>query len=58
MPELGPSPLSAGDLNLSVADARAAITAALRPITGSERLPLVQSLGRVLAADVVSPLLR
>ncbi len=56
MPELGPSPLSAGDLNLSVADARAAITAALRPITGSERLPLVQSLGRVLAADVVSPI--
>jgi molybdopterin molybdotransferase len=56
MPELGPSPLSAGDLNLSVADARAAIAAALRPITSTERLPLVQALGRVLAADVVSPI--
>jgi molybdopterin molybdotransferase len=56
MPELGPSPLSAGDLNLSVADARAAIAAALRPITGTECLPLVQALGRVLAADVVSPI--
>jgi molybdopterin molybdotransferase len=56
MSELGPSPLAAGDLNLSVADARAAIAAALRPITDSETLPLVQALGRVLAADVVSPI--
>ncbi|HEY6133500.1 MAG TPA: molybdopterin molybdenumtransferase MoeA, partial [Rubrivivax sp.] len=56
MSELGPSPLAAGDLNLSVADARAAIAAALRPITDSETLPLVRSLGRVLAADVVSPI--
>jgi molybdopterin molybdotransferase len=56
MSELGPSPLAAGDRNLSVAEARAAIHAALRPITGSETVPLQQALGRVLAADVVSPI--
>ena len=56
MPELGPSPLTAGDDNLSVADARAAIAAALRPITGTEFVPLAQALGRVLASDVVSPI--
>jgi molybdopterin molybdotransferase len=56
MSELGPSPLAAGDRNLSVAEARAAIHAALRPIEGDERVSLTQALGRVLAADVISPI--
>ena len=56
MPELGPSPLAAGDAQLSIDEARAAIAAALRPIEGRETLPLAQALGRVLAADVVSPI--
>jgi molybdopterin molybdotransferase len=56
MSELGPSPLAAGDRNLSVAEARAAIHAALRPIDSPETAPLHQALGRVLAADVVSPI--
>ena len=56
MSELGPSPLAAGDRNLSVAEARAAIHSALRPIHGPETTPLHQALGRVLAADVVSPI--
>jgi len=57
MAELGPSPLMADDLNLSVDQARAAIAAALRPIEGGdEALPLVQALGRILAADIVSPI--
>lgn len=46
----------AGDRNLSVGEARAAIAAALQPITGTETLPLMQALGRVLAADVLSPI--
>ena len=54
MSQPGPSPLSTGDC--SVAQARAAIAAALRPITGNECVPLSQALGRVLAADVVSPI--
>jgi molybdopterin molybdotransferase len=56
MSELGPSPLMAGDLNVSVAQARATIAAALRPIDGRETLPLAQALGRVLAADLPSPI--
>ena len=56
MPELGPSPLAAGDDNLSVDQARAAIAAALSPITDTERVPLDQALGRVLGADVISPI--
>ena len=56
MTELGPSPLTAGDLNLSVAEARAAIHAALEPIGGVETVPLLQALGRVLATAVVSPI--
>ncbi|MEY4753016.1 MAG: hypothetical protein RJA44_691 [Pseudomonadota bacterium] len=55
MSELGPSPL-AGDDQLSVSAARAAIRAALHPIRGSEPVPLLQALGRVLAADVISPI--
>lgn len=56
MPELGPSPLIAGDTHLSVADARAAIAAAIRPIAQTQAVPLQQALGRVLAADVISPI--
>lgn len=56
MAELGPSPLMAGDLNLSVAEAREAIIAALRPIEGREPVALLQALGRVLAEDVLSPI--
>jgi molybdopterin molybdotransferase len=54
--ELGVSPLMAGDRNLSVDEARAAIAAALQPITASETVPLSQALGRVLAADLLSPI--
>ena len=56
MTELGPSPLAAGDRQLSVDDARAAIAAALRPVSGRETVPLTQALGRVLAEDVLSPI--
>jgi molybdopterin molybdotransferase len=56
MSDLGPSPLAAGEANLSVAQARAEIAAALQPIRGTEQVALVQALGRVLAADVVSPI--
>lgn len=56
MSELGESPLAAGERSISVADARAAIAAALQPITATETVPLLQAIGRVLAADVVSPI--
>jgi molybdopterin molybdotransferase len=56
MSELGPSPLMAGEPQLSVAAARAAIHAALVPIHDSETVPLGAALGRVLAEDVVSPM--
>jgi molybdopterin molybdotransferase len=56
MSELGPSPLTAGDRNLSVAEARSAILEALQPISGLEVVPVQQALGRVLAADVISPI--
>lgn len=56
MSQPGPSPLTAGDKNLSVAQARQAIHDALQPISGQEELPLHLALGRVLAADVVSPI--
>ncbi len=55
MAELGPSPLASGD-ELPVDAARAAIAAALVPINGRETLPLAQALGRVLEADVISPI--
>jgi len=54
MTELGPNPLAAGERNISVDEARAAIAAALRPINGTQTLPLLQAAGRVLAADVIS----
>jgi len=56
MSELGPSPLGAGEDNLSVAQARAAIASRLRPIDEHETVPLAQALGRVLAADVIAPI--
>ncbi|MBL8326676.1 MAG: molybdopterin molybdotransferase MoeA [Rubrivivax sp.] len=58
MNELGPSPLAAGERNLSVDEARAAIAAALVPLARSEsrELPLAEAAGRVLAADVISPI--
>ena len=56
MSDLGPSPLAAGDRNLSVAEARAAIHAAVSPVAGVEQVPLTQALGRVLAADLISPI--
>ena len=56
MSELGESPLAAGERQLSVAQARAAIAAALRPITDTQDVALEQALGRVLAADVISPI--
>jgi molybdopterin molybdotransferase len=55
-PTLGPSPVAAGDAQLSLEDARAAITAALSPRGGVERVPLPQALGRVLAEDLLSPI--
>jgi molybdopterin molybdotransferase len=55
MAELTVSPLASGD-ELPVDAARAAIAAALRPITQTETLPLTAALGRTLAADVVSPI--
>jgi molybdopterin molybdotransferase len=56
MSQPGPSPLAAGEKNLSVAAAQAAIAAAIRPITDTETVPLLQALGRVLGADVISPI--
>ena len=56
MSELAESPLAAGERHLSVAQAREAITAVLRPITDTQTVPLTQALGRVLAADVISPI--
>jgi len=56
MSQPGPSPLSAGDKNISVDQARAAIAAALRPVQTQETVAIGQALGRVLAVDVVSPI--
>lgn len=56
MSELGPSPLQTGETSLSVADARAAIAAAIVPIRGTETVALTAALGRVLGADVISPI--
>lgn len=56
MSELGPSPLQAGEASLGVADARAAIAAAIVPITDTEGVALSAALGRVLGADVISPI--
>ena len=55
MSDLGPSPLVSGQ-EMHVHAAREAIHAALRPITDTMTVPLEGALGRVLAADVVSPI--
>jgi molybdopterin molybdotransferase len=55
MADLTPSPLATGD-ELPVDAARAAIAAALRPITDTEVLPLTAAVGRTLAEDVTSPI--
>jgi molybdopterin molybdotransferase len=57
--ELGPSPLSTGDRQISLADARATIAAALQPVIAEadrETVPLLGALGRVLAAPLLSPI--
>ena len=41
---------------LPLAEAKQRIAAAVEPITGTERLPVGKCLGRILAADVVSPI--
>ena len=46
----------AGDRHLSVQEARAVLLAPLRPVAGLETVPLAQALGRVLAADLASPM--
>ena len=56
MPALGPSPVAAGDHQITVEDARRAIAAALVPVEGHEALPLQAAAGRVLAADLASPI--
>lgn len=56
MPELGPSPLIDDEDHLSVDAARAAIHAQLRPVTGTETVALDGAVGRVLAADLASPI--
>ena len=58
MTDLGPSPLAAGERNLSVDEARAAIAAALLPLprSASHELPLADAAGRILAADLISPI--
>src|SRR5581483_4781882 len=45
-----------GPRRLSVADARARILAEIEPVRGTEKVALRSALGRVAAADVVSPL--
>ena len=42
--------------SMSVERARALIRSFLEPVTATERVPIRQALGRILAADVVSPL--
>ncbi|MCE2659575.1 MAG: molybdopterin molybdotransferase MoeA [Rubrivivax sp.] len=56
MTELGPNPLAAGEHNISVDEARQAIAAALVPIQGDETIPLLAAQGRILAADLISPI--
>ena len=56
MPELGPSPLSAGQPQLSVDEARERIHASIAAITQTECVPLLGALGRTLATQVISPI--
>lgn len=52
---LGPSPLVTGD-ELPVEAARAQIAARLQPVADTETVAVAAAVGRVLAADVVSPI--
>jgi molybdopterin molybdotransferase len=52
----GPNPLAAGENNVSVDDALQAMRAVLAPVEGTETVALTQTLQRVLAADVTSPI--
>jgi molybdopterin molybdotransferase len=56
MNPFGPSSALADTATLSVQQARAAIGAALRPAVGLQAVALHDALGRVLAADVLSPI--
>lgn len=56
MSELGPNPLAEGEENISVEAARAAIHAALKPITETEIVSLSQAVDRILATDLISPI--
>lgn len=56
MSDLGPSPLTAGDPQLSVDEAHERIRAALVPIDGVETVALSAAGGRVLDADLVCPI--
>lgn len=62
LPLLGPSPLGAGEQQIPLQAARDTIAAALRPVMQAQRpgdvehLPLLQALGRVLAAPLLSPI--
>ena len=47
---------SAADRVMTLAEALELLTGQVVPVDGVERLPLVETLGRVLAEDVVSPL--
>lgn len=56
LPDPGPSPLARGEPQLSVAQARDAILAAIGPVDGVETVPLSQAVGRILADDQASPI--
>ena len=56
MTDLGPSPVAAGDTQISVEAARRAMDAALRPVAATETIDLQGAVGRVLGADMVSPI--
>ncbi len=56
MNELGPSPVARGDKQITVSEAQQRIAQALQPVVGVEVLPLTQAVGRILAADVLSPI--
>lgn len=56
MHEPGPNPLAVNEENITVEAARAAIHAVIRPIVETQIVSLSDALGRVLAADLISPI--